>query len=114
MEFTVKKAEAIYTGGGIFVYDGITEEGLHFIASDEPVNYVMLTEADTMTSELSDDAWNDLWYCEWQDEHKVYETTTEAEADKWMAKIYRAILADSDQYYFHSDMQKRLKEITAE
>lgn len=112
MKFTVKKAEAIYTGGGIFVYDGTTEEGLHFIASDDPVNFVLITESKTMTTELTDDEWNDMWYCEWQDAHKVYETETEAEANDWMSRIYRAIIADEEQAYIHSDMKARLAEIS--
>lgn len=112
MKFTVKKAEAIYTGGGIFVYDGITEDGLHFVASDEPT-YCLLVKANTMTTELTDDEWEAMWYSEWMDANKIYETETEAEADRWMAEIYRAIIADENQSHFHSDMKKRLAKITA-
>ena len=112
MKFTVKKVEAIYTGGGIFAYCGITEDGFHFIACDDPIRWVMLTESDTMTTELSDTAWNDMWFEEWQNANAYYSTTTEAEADRWLAVIYKAILKDSSQSHFHSDMQKRLNTIT--
>ena len=105
MNFKVKKAEAIYTGGGIYVYCGITEDGQHFMAGDEP-EWVMLTNEPTMTDELSDDEWNDRWYPEWQDEHKTYETESDEESMTWVIAIYNWLMENGESYY-HDDMQYR-------
>lgn len=101
MKFTVKKAEAVYTGGGIYVFCGETLEGYHFMASHDP-NWVMLTTAKTMTTEMDNDAWNDLWYYEWQEANMEYEAN-ESEADEWMLKIYAWLLNSKE--HFDADIQ---------
>ena len=91
MIFTVKKAEAIYTGGGVYIYGGITESGQHFIASDE-YDWVMLTDKQTMSDELPEEEWDDLWYSEWQEANMTYETTSEEEGKEWILAIYNWII----------------------
>lgn len=88
MKFEVKTAEAIYTGGGIYVFAGITTYGLHFIASDDP-EWVMLTDKPTMEAEITDsEQYDDLWQPDWQEANCIYDTTTEEEARQWLLKIY--------------------------
>ncbi len=96
MKFTVAKAEAIYTGGGIYVFCGETHEGYHFLASDDP-EWVMLTDRKTMTTELDSDEWNDRWYPEWQEQNCKYETTSDEEARTWLLAIYNHILNDDEE-----------------
>ena len=91
MNFTVKKAEAVYAGGGIYLFGGITTDGQHFIADDE-FEWVMLTDEQTMTDELTDEEWNDMWYRDWQEAHMTYETQSEDEAREWLLAIYKWLL----------------------
>ena len=105
MIFTVKKAEAVYTGGGIYVFCGITTDGQHFLASDDP-EWVMLTDSETMTDELTDDEWNDRWYADWQEENMTYETSSDDEAREWLLAIYQHILSHEDEgRYCYSDIR---------
>lgn len=107
MKFKVTKAEAIYTGGGIYVYCGMIEGGQHFLASDDDM-WVLLTNDLTMTDELDDDEWNDRWYSEWMEEHATYCTESESEADEWMMQIYQYIInRQPDGNYLVSDIKNR-------
>lgn len=92
MEFTIKTAEAIYTGGGIYVFAGITEDGHHFIASDDP-EWVMLTDEPTMSDELTDEEMDDRWQPDWQEDNCLYETKTDKEARKWLLTLYNWLIA---------------------
>lgn len=103
MNFKVKRAEAVYTGGGIFVFCGITNQEQHFMASDDP-NWVMLTNELTMTDELSNEEWNDRWYMEWQDANRIYETAESKEADAWILAIYDYLIDNND---YDLDLFKR-------
>ena len=98
MNFKVKKAEAIYTGGGIYVYCGITEDGQHFLASDDP-EWVVLTNEPTMTDEMTDEEWNDRWYMDWIDAHKTYETDSDEEGKAWLISIYNWLIANGESHY---------------
>lgn len=105
MNFKVKKAEAIYTGGGIYVFCGITTDGQYFLASDDP-EWVMLTDEPTMTDELTDDEWNDRWYADWQEENMTYETSSDDEARGWLLAIYQHILSHEDEgKYCYDDIR---------
>ena len=93
MKFDVMKAEAIYTGGGIYVYCGMTMDGQHFIADDD--YWVMLTDKPTMTDELSDDDWNDMFYWEWMEANMTYQTQSEEEGREWIRRIYDWLIANT-------------------
>lgn len=103
MNFNVKKAEAIYTGGGIYVFAGITTEGHHFLASDDP-EWVMLTNEPTMTDEMDNEAWNDMWYLEWMEAHTIYETQTEEEARTWLLTLYNWLM-ENGEGWLRSDIE---------
>ena len=62
----IRKANAEYTGGGIYVYWGQLEDGKYFLADDD--GEMMLTETDP------ESCWEDVWYWEWQCEHGIQVT----------------------------------------
>lgn len=88
--FHIEKAEAIYTGGGIYVYAGITN-GQHFLAADDEP-WFMLTDKPTMSDEVSDDDWDDMWFSEWVEKNATYQSNSDSEADEFLLAVYDWIL----------------------
>lgn len=88
--FHIEKAEAIYTGGGIYVYAGITN-GQHFLAADDEP-WFMLTDKPTMSDEVSDDDWDDMWFSEWVEKNASYQPNSDNEADEFLLAVYDWIL----------------------
>lgn len=89
--FGVAKAEAVYSGGGIWLFCGITNTGLHFIA-DSDMEYIQVMDAPTMTDEVSDEAWDNLWQPGFQEEHAIITPSSELEAKEWMLCLYQWLI----------------------
>lgn len=68
MKKKIKKATANYTGGGIYIYSGETENGEFFLFSDDwgVLDYVLFLDTNPDTTE-------EYSYFEWQEEHKTSE-----------------------------------------
>jgi hypothetical protein len=65
----IKKAEAVYTGGGIYLFYGELENGLHFLTDDMGATLVLDASAENFDESLYED---------WQSAHQVEELTDEA------------------------------------
>ena len=88
--YHIEKAEAMYTGGGIYVYAGLVN-GQHFLATDDEP-WFMLTDKPTMTDELSDDDWDGMWYEEWEEQNASYQSHSDTEANEFLLAVYDWIL----------------------
>lgn len=104
MNFTITKAEMVYTGGGIYVFAGITADGHHFLASNEP-EWVMLTDAPTMTDEMDDETWENMFYPEWMEAHAIYETQTYEEARKMLLILLGWLELNNSGRWLTSDIE---------
>ncbi len=62
----IKRLEATYTGGGIYIYTGMLEDGNFFYTGDVWDGYLVL---DTDPNEN----WEENDYSDWQDAHKIRE-----------------------------------------
>ena len=60
----IKKGEAVYTGGNIWLFYGELENGLHFLTDDYGCTLILDTTAEDFDVSL---------YEEWQNAHKVEE-----------------------------------------
>lgn len=97
MKFTVKAAEAICTGGGFYSFAGITEDGMHFIAESE--GWFALTDSPTMTSEMDSDAWDKMWYADWQNANAVYVSQSDMEGYLALIAIYDWLIANGQDHF---------------
>lgn len=77
----IETAEAIYTGGGIWVYVGIVG-GCHFMASDSDNNWVLLVDKDP------NEEFDDAWYPEWMEEHGIEEFGDTRESFAFYDRLY--------------------------
>ena len=75
-------AEAIYTGGNIYVYMGEIEDGVFFFAMDDMCYDVLFLDADPR--EADDDAFQPNW----QREHTLKEYCDTDEVFDWFTKMY--------------------------
>jgi hypothetical protein len=62
MKYTIKKANAVYTGGGIFIFWGDLEDNKYFMCDDD--GGVIILDSDPTDFDVS-------LYVEWQEEHLV-------------------------------------------
>ncbi len=82
-----EKAEAIYTGGGFYIFAGITTDGWHFLAGNDP-SWIEFTKAPTMSDELTDEGWEYMLTDEWMDANtKGNQISTQEEADAWLLEV---------------------------
>ena len=68
MKSKIRRVDANYTGGGIYVYSGELENGTFFLFSDDwgAFEHVLFLDTDPDSTEDSE-------FFEWQEEHKVGE-----------------------------------------
>ena len=69
----VKEANAVYTGGNIWLFYGTTDDGNYFLTDDNGWTQILDTDP-------SDD-FDESLYCEWQDEHCIDELHDEERID---------------------------------
>ena len=77
----ITRAEATYTGGGIYVYTGQLSNGKYFMTADEWEDYVLLLDVDP------DKYWDDNGFVEWQEEHKAGEIYDQEARDFWVKML---------------------------
>lgn len=63
----ITKANAEYSGGGIYIYTGEFDDGTYFMTSDDMPDDILVLDADPMESS------DDCFYADWQIEHLVDE-----------------------------------------
>ena len=66
--YKIKNATAIYTGGGIYIYYGELQNGLHFRTADE---WLYISICDAETGKYDEDGFCDADFEEFYQEHEV-------------------------------------------
>ena len=102
MKYDIKSAEPTYTGGGIYAMQGELADGNYFMAD---ITFYWAVIVDT------EPEWDDSWYVEWQDAHKVEDLCEEDTLD-FIESAIRWVKANKpDGNYLMSDMDDILEDI---
>lgn len=99
MEYKIKSASACYTGGGIYIYWGQLENGLHFRAADG-YDVIYICNADTSTEEAD--------YQEFYDAHTVKELYNGEFKIFWNEMLTRIIKSDDRGNWCPDELTARL------
>lgn len=99
MEYKIKTASACYTGGGIYIYWGQLEDGLHFRAADG-YDVIYICNADTSTEEAD--------YQEFYDAHTVKELYGPEFVAFWNEMLTRIINSDVRENWCPEELTARL------
>jgi hypothetical protein len=103
MNYTIKKATACYTGGGIYIYYGQLENGLYFRTWDD-CETAYICDSDTSAEEAE--------YNEFYELHTVEELTGEAFEIFWNETLLHIINGkpafDKWNNYQKSDLERRI------
>lgn len=78
----IAEVDAEYTGGGIYVYMGMMDDGTFFHALDTDCYDVEFLDTDPR------EAGDDAFYAEWQQEHTIKEYCDTEEVFDWFTKMY--------------------------
>ena len=101
MSMQILNANAVYTGGNIYCYNGRLEDGSFFMASDTfEDELIMILDADP------EGAGEDAYQQEWQEEHLKRELI-DGEAKAFWNEMLRFIMRTRDDV-FRMDMEVRL------
>jgi uncharacterized protein YlzI (FlbEa/FlbD family) len=90
-EQKIVNADAIYTGGGVWVFMGELESGKFFMAFEENCYEVMVLDADPRKAE------DMAYYQSWQESHTVWDYVDSLETEETLGmfrRIYNATNAD--------------------
>lgn len=103
----IQEVSAIYTGGGVYVYNGRLEDGNYFMTCDDCLeSEVLIVDSDPNATEDSD-------YQEWQDAHKVASLHHKAAA-AFSMKMLKWVLdhePTSDSNYNRAEISERLRKV---
>ena len=86
----VIKAEATYTGGGIYVYTGKLSSGEYFYTADDYEGIVWILDADPYEN------WDDAGDPEWLDAHSTREVNTRVGFDIWHQILAKVDMIECD------------------
>ncbi len=97
----IASATAWYTGGGIYIYTGMTDAGDYFMTNDEAEDYVGFYNADASNLDESD-------YEEWQNAHRIGEYSGQ-DARNFYKEILRWVI-ENHPYgnYAEGELENRL------
>jgi hypothetical protein len=109
---TVKYANADYTGGGFYFYNGELGNGDYFIAADDWNGYepddcsIIIMDVDP---ERAMDEYDDFWTVEWIDTHTVKEITGNKAVAIWNSMLQWIIDNQPDGNYSTRELKQRFR-----
>jgi len=86
--FPIKKVNAVYTGGNIWLFYGELTDGNYYLTDDD--GYTMILDADP-------ENFDESLYDDWQAKHKVTDLS-ESESKPFLLNLLDVLKSDKDRY----------------